>query len=775
MVADLTDAEKHLIMMAEAGEVADYSTGESDQDNPEQGASWGAERTLRAEVVRRLCLRLNPDWPIDPKGVRVHGAKITGDLDLGSATIAFPLEMARCHVAGEIILSDATTKRLRFSGSQLLEGLNGDGVTVKGSVLLSEGFSAKGEVRLLDADIGGTLVCINGTFENPNGAALSADRMTVKGSVFLRGGFSAKGKVRLSGTAISGDLDCDNGTFENPDGDALSADGMTVKGSLFLREGFSAKGEVRLLGAVIGDTLACGNGTFESPDGRALSADRITVKGSVFLREGFSAKGEVRLPGADIGSNLECINGTFENSDDDALSADGMTVKGDVFLSGGFSAKGQVRLPGADIGGALACNNGTFENPDDTALSAVGMTVKGNVFLSEGFSAKGEVRLPGADIGSNLECINGTFENPDGDALSADNMIVKGNVFLRKGFSAKGQVRLPGADIGGNLECINGTFENPDGDALSAVGMTVKGNVLLSEGFSAKGQVCLPGADIGGDLACYAARFETNQQSMDPDGSVVFSLAAARVTGVLVWRNLEILGQATFAHAKVGGLFDDRNSWPDRGSLDLNGFEYDEFAFDAPASAAARIDWLKRQEPFRAQPYEQVIRVLRRTGHDRDAREVAIAKQVALRDSGLMSPMSKRWNRFLEITVAYGYKPWRALVYAIAFCVLGAGLFDLGFSTGLMSPASASIFLRSEFVESGGTWLPSAYPRFKAPVYALDVFLPIVDLHQESRWLPNMRNGWGWALWIYMWIHIMAGWVLTSVFVAALTGLIKKD
>jgi hypothetical protein len=305
--------------------------------------------------------------------------------------------------------------------------------------------------------------------------------------------------------------------------------------------------------------------------------------------------------------------------------------------------------------------------------------------------------------------------------------------------------------------------------------MTVKGNVLLSEGFSAKGQVCLPGADIGGDLACYAARFETNQQSMDPDGSVVFSLAAARVTGVLVWRNLEILGQATFAHAKVGGLFDDRNSWPDRGSLDLNGFEYDEFAFDAPASAAARIDWLKRQEPFRAQPYEQVIRVLRRTGHDRDAREVAIAKQVALRDSGLMSPMSKRWNRFLEITVAYGYKPWRALVYAIAFCVLGAGLFDLGFSTGLMSPASASIFLRSEFVESGGTWLPSAYPRFKAPVYALDVFLPIVDLHQESRWLPNMRNGWGWALWIYMWIHIMAGWVLTSVFVAALTGLIKKD
>jgi hypothetical protein len=137
--------------------------------------------------------------------------------------------------------------------------------------------------------------------------------------------------------------------------------------------------------------------------------------------------------------------------------------------------------------------------------------------------------------------------------------------------------------------------------------------------------------------------------------------------------------------------------------------------------------------------------------------------------------MRKRWNRFLEITVAYGYKPWRALVGAIGFCVLGMALFDLGSSFGLMSPADSRVFLQPEFVKSGGTWLPPEYPRFNAPIYSLDVFLPIVDLHQESRWLPNMRNGWGWALWVYMWVHIMAGWVLTSLFVAALTGIIKKE
>jgi hypothetical protein len=265
--------------------------------------------------------------------------------------------------------------------------------------------------------------------------------------------------------------------------------------------------------------------------------------------------------------------------------------------------------------------------------------------------------------------------------------------------------------------------------------MTVKGDVFLRRGFSAKGKVRLSGADIGGNLECHSARFEKIWRSVDTDivELVVFSLEAASVRRVLIMRDLEIRGRVTLAHSKVGGLWDHPNSWPDRGALNLNGLEYDEFVFDAPTSAAARGDWLKRQDLFRPQPYEQVIRVLRRLGHDRDARDIAIAKQVALRDSGLLGPMRKRWNRFLEITVAYGYKPWRALVGVIGFCVVGMALFDLGSSFGLMSPADSRVFLQQKFVDSGGTWLPPEYPRFNAPIYSLDVFLPIVDLHQESR------------------------------------------
>ena len=53
--------------------------------------------------------------------------------------------------------------------------------------------------------------------------------------------------------------------------------------------------------------------------------------------------------------------------------------------------------------------------------------------------------------------------------------------------------------------------------------------------------------------------------------------------------------------------------------------------------------------------------------------------------------------------------------------------------------------------------------------------LPIVDLHQEKYWLPDARKDYGWLYQAYLWLHIIFGWILTTVLVAGLTGLVKKD
>ena len=79
------------------------------------------------------------------------------------------------------------------------------------------------------------------------------------------------------------------------------------------------------------------------------------------------------------------------------------------------------------------------------------------------------------------------------------------------------------------------------------------------------------------------------------------------------------------------------------------------------------------------------------------------------------------------------------------------------------------------------------HPEFNAFVYSLDVFLPVIDLHQGSCWLPDSTKDFrlpisekvsipisGKVLCYYVWIEIGLGWVLTTLFVVSLTGLVRR-
>ncbi len=475
-----TTAEQKVIAAAATGNVRDFNEEHPADTDPANGAAWGADRTVRAEFIRALALLEPPDWPVHAKGVRIDRAKITGNLDFEAATVSVPLSLTGCYVANPIIMQDAKTRTINLSGSRV-PGITGDRATIDGSLLL--------------------------------------------------------------------------------------------------RDGFHARGEVRLLGAKITGNLECGRGTFENQGGNALSCDRATVGGGVFLNDGFHAKGTVRLHGAKIVGILECRRGTFENEGGAALSCEGATVTGIVFLDDNFVAKGRVNL----------------------------------------------------------------------------------------------------------------------------------------------------------------------------------------------------------GHAAVGPLIDDGRSWPQAGNVVLDGFTYETFGGNAPVDSRRRLEWLKRQpldhlkKDFRPQPFEQLVKVLRAMGHERDAREIAFQKQEFLRKSGRLGPLwhpIRLWNWVLSETVGHGYKPWRALVLALLVFGFGADIFRAADWQRLMVPAKERVYMSKAYVEQAE--LPPEYPKFEPLAYSLDVFLPIVDLHQESHWLPR-TEGWGWGVWIYLWLHIGAGWVLTTLAVLGLSGVIKKD
>jgi hypothetical protein len=280
--ATLTPGELKLMRAAPNGDTAVCGPNDNDEDpnnDPSKADQEWHEREIRAEVIRWLCVDEKAKYTVDPMGISVYGAKITGMLVLSFVVLPFPIVLSNCRLMGAAVLTDAQLPFLSFVGSWV--------------------------------------------------RAIVADRLDVKGSVFLRNGFHAEGEVRLSSAQIGSVLDCRRGTFISPTGLALTADHINVHDSVFLSDSFHAEGEVRLAGAQIGGSLDCERGTFVNPAGKALDADRINVRGSVILREGFHAEGEVRLNDAEVGADLECIDSTFTK-----LDARSATVRGDFWCWG---------------------------------------------------------------------------------------------------------------------------------------------------------------------------------------------------------------------------------------------------------------------------------------------------------------------------------------------------------------------------------------------------------------------------------------------------------
>ena len=67
------------------------------------------------------------------------------------------------------------------------------------------------------------------------------------------------------------------------------------------------------------------------------------------------------------------------------------------------------------------------------------------------------------------------------------------------------------------------------------------------------------------------------------------------------------------------------------------------------------------------------------------------------------------------------------------------------------------------------------YESFSAWLYALDLFIPLDALGQEKNWAPSASRG-AWGEWGHRlrWLVQMAGWVITAMGAAVVTGLIGR-
>lgn len=287
---------------------------------------------------------------------------------------------------------------------------------------------ARGEVRLPGARISGTvefdaadLTGREPSNDDEHPVALTADGLRVEGSMFCRAGFTARGEVRLPGAQVGGELVFEGATLTNPGGWALTADGLSVTRNMVCGAShtdeaispdrrFTADGEVALPGAHIGGQLTFQGARLSNPAGRALTADKLTVDQDLFLRKGFSAQGEVRLIGARIGGGLSVDAASLVAGDPGrpALNAYRLSVEDDLTCYR-FVAEGEVRLAGARIGGRLDIDDAELTNPTGPSLNANALHAA-SVSLAEGFAARGQVQLRGARLSGQLD-ISGQLDS----------------------------------------------------------------------------------------------------------------------------------------------------------------------------------------------------------------------------------------------------------------------------------------------------------------------------------------------------------------------------
>ena len=366
--------------------------------------------------------------------------------------------------------------------------------------------------------------------------------------------------------------------------------------------------------------------------------------------------------------------------------------------------------------------------------------------------------------------------------LLADGLTTRGNVNFRNGFSAEGEVRLLAATIGGQLNCGGGKFHNPDGNALHADKLTVKGDVNLRDNFSAEGEVRLVSVNIGGDLICGGGKFH------NPDGNAL-NVEKGKISGVLFWWKTTCKGEVNLIYAKANVLADDSDSWKSC-KVALDGFTYNRFV--DPVDFQSRIDWLCNRPdgiPFLPQPYEQAAKVLFGMGHDHDARKILLEKERLQTKNVRMHWLRKTGRRLWDVFAGYGYRLSYTAAWMAFFVVVGAVIFGAADWHGNIVPTHPVVALSDDYkmqVAPNGDMRPTQaappeYPAFNPLVFSLDVFTPSAVFHQEDSWGPRSGGGdWKdfdfdilWLLTLWYWLEVAMGWILTSILLLSVTGLLR--
>jgi hypothetical protein len=711
-------------------------------------------------------------------------------VDFADAKIDGPFSIRWANIVGEVrLVGVSIATNLLCTGAQITaQGTKNRTLyccfaTIGGAVYISDGFCAKGDFYIQNSKVGANVQGENGRFDGIVHFAGSE----ITGSLFLDG-------AELKGRTV------DDNKAETLR--ALSCWNTTIGANVFIRNA-TVKGEANFDMAKIGSSIRATGTTFSNPKSKSLNGSSATIGFSVFLDEAVT-EGQVDFVHAKIGGRLVCAGGTFdyagyrEGDKPRALNFDGAQIAGGVFLDlvpetdntpeKLFTARGAVYFHGATIGGDLVCRGGRFINLNGASLVLSSAEIGGSIYLSKGFLSIGEIYGRSVKVQGNFHCRGGSFH--DGltdestetdrkvrDAIDLERAEIAGCLFLTGIRRFRGRMDLQGA--------LAGTFADDT-------------SVWCSNWSK---EVTCPAESEDWQPKDLPQSFRVDEMVLHGKVGLPPKSRRTMLEGAKVRRDFNCIQLDRFIYKAFAD--DDRVA-------DDDGKPEKEIGIKTDTTWKARCALLQRQpkdwldEDFRTQPFTQCAKILRTMGNRKAARCILHQRErrrILHADVSSLGFFLRRMT--IGLFAGYGYKAGRALAAMAALWIVGTIIFGVAYVNGQMRVASEAVIASDTYAAAKLSTPPKDYEPFKPLIYSLDVMLPIIDLSQKHAWIPrdngerlgprsrlhdlpafsnfseavdvaepHLSYNTGWLPKIWYWFETLMGWFLTTILIAALTGLL---
>jgi len=533
----------------------------------------------------------------------------------------------------------------------------------------------------------------------------------------------------------------------------LDLRGIAVHGDLRLI-GIDADGTVDAEDARIGRQLLLSEATLHQPDGVALVLSGASIGGRVAL-DRLNAVGEVNAIGVRSGGEMDLTDAVIALPETrevrTVLRLGGADIGGNLQLAR-MVTHGEVRAPGIRVAGQVDAADAQLTGRAGRALQLNRARIEGSLFL-ENAVVHADVRIIGAKIGGQL-FLSGSRLSSDAFALLLGGTEVAGNVYLI-GARFTGLFSARGAVIRGRIRARDATFTDPgwaiefdrmtvEGD-IELTGATVTGKASMAGSFRTSldltdatfGRLSLAEADIG-----TLVLDGTTADGIDFSGTSITHLVTGRrplprIVTAHGWR-VGMLGAASRSSTAAAPAGASEQSGP------LTRDEATRWLDGAQAQSAAG------SSGFSQQPWKALAQAFADLGQPEDARRLRF--RASRRATRAASPFARAPRRLYGATVGYGYYPglvvfWLAGLYLVA-----------------LTAASIAVFqpTRPDATTAGDKVIPW--------LFAVDTALPAAATGEAAAW-SVVDPFWG----LLFGAIRVVGWVLISLLIAGVTGIIRKD